>query len=117
MSGGWRYQPVYVVEDEQKVFSLCELYFDDDGRLSQWTERSAIEPKGFTLDDLQGDLVHMLMDAWKWVPVEFSKLKVGMVLQRAITQESSEALAELIERTSHNMGQITSVSDTSKGGG
>jgi hypothetical protein len=77
----WRYQPVFSDDEVGRCYSLCECYFDQDGKLEAWTENSEIGPSGNSLDDLRGDLAHMLADAYKWKPVEFATLTVGMTFE------------------------------------
>ena len=98
----WRYQPVWGEDTipggkSLRWYSLCEVYFDGAGRLNGWTEDSSIKPIGNDPDDLRGALAHMLADAWKWRPVKFSDLKVGMKFERAITQEQAARIATTIE--------------------
>ena len=78
----WRYQPVYVENDDDRCYSLCECHFDEEGKLVAWTECCAMEPSGNSPEDLRGDLAHMLADAYKWEPVAFSDLCVGMTFTR-----------------------------------
>lgn len=78
IGGGWRYQPVFVVHGDELVFSLCEVYFDEDGALSRWTADPAMVPQGETLEDLSNDLARMIGDTYKWKPVAYSSLRVGM---------------------------------------
>ena len=78
----WRYQPVYVEQDGVRTVTLCEAYFDDQDRLTSWTERPAMEPQGETPEELARDLSRMLEDARRWRAVPFSELKAGMVLER-----------------------------------
>jgi len=92
----WRYQPVYIEEGDTKVYSLIEAHFDEHGRLNSWTEDCFMHPQGESMDELRGDLTHMLANAWKWIPIRFSDLKIGMVLQRAISQEDAEGIADII---------------------
>jgi hypothetical protein len=92
----WRYQPVYIEEGDTKVYSLIEAWFDESDKLTSWTEECFMHPQGESADELRGDLTHMLACAWKWVPVRFSDLKVGMVFQRAILKEDSDNIADLI---------------------
>lgn len=98
----WRYQPVYVdhtIGDiTQRAFSLCEVYFDKNGKLESWTERPAMTPAGVDdVQDLRGDLVHMLSDSYKWKPVAFSDLKAGMTFERFATHDQMEQIATMIE--------------------
>lgn len=79
----WRYQPVWLtVASGVRAYSLCECGFDDVGALKDWTEEPTMIPQGETALDLQRDLVRMLKDAWKWEPVDFEMLHVGMVFER-----------------------------------
>lgn len=89
----WRYQPVYQHHTHQApgetepttetVYSVCEVYFDDDGALEMWTANPSMTPQGETIEELQGDLQHMLDDAKRWQPVNFDDLKPGMKLEPA----------------------------------
>lgn len=76
----WRYQPVYVdFPKTGRHFSLCEVYLAKDGTLESWTAEKAMTPVGIgNMDDLRGTLVRMLAESYRWVPVEFSTLAVGM---------------------------------------
>ena len=75
----WRYQAVYVErDDETREYSLCEVYFDEDGKLEGWTEKSSIAPYGTSPDELVGDIKIMLEDAVKWKAVPFDSLCTGM---------------------------------------
>ena len=81
--GGWRYQPVYTENGEgDRGLSLCEVYFDDTGKLKAWTEDPAIAPGGHTWEELSKDLCQMLADTYKWKPVPFAALHVGMTFER-----------------------------------
>lgn len=66
----WHYLPVYGEHEGSREYSICEVYLDYDGRVANWTERRAIAPSGDTLEELQGDLQHMLNDVARWEPVE-----------------------------------------------
>lgn len=78
----WHYQPVYVDDPAGRVFSLCECHFNAADKLISWAEEPAMIPQGETADELSSDLVNMLADTYKWEPVEFSTLRVGMTFQR-----------------------------------
>ncbi len=78
----WRYQPVYEEDMFGRTVTLCECYFDEHGNLKRWTEDPAIIPSGETPEELQKDLIRMLADAYKWEPVAFSALTVGMTFIR-----------------------------------
>lgn len=98
----WRYQPV-IVKDESGLgdveFCLIEAYFDEEHKLTNWT-RPQIAPGGTTPEELQGDLVHMLTDAYSWVPVPYESLKEGMTFERALTMEQRESIARMVEAVS-----------------
>lgn len=79
---GWRYQPVYRDDPGGRSITLCECYFDADGRLEAWTEDPAMHPQGETTEELSRDIARMLADAYKWVPVAFDDLHVGMTFER-----------------------------------
>lgn len=81
-SGGWRYQPVF--RDDPLVgrtFSLVEMYFDNDDKLEDWTEKG-VTPEGEDMEELMTDFRHMIVDAMKWVPMPFDSLRVGMTFER-----------------------------------
>lgn len=79
----WRFQPVWQRTKAGKVYSVCEVYLDKAGRLKNWTETPSVTPSGTDgVEDLRGSLVLMLHDAYRWEPVEFSKLKTGMLFKR-----------------------------------
>ena len=98
----WRYQPVWVRHEFGRTYSLCEVYFENE-RLTKWTAREAIAPLGETHSQLAGDAARMLVDAWRWKPVAYKSLKVGMTFKPAISPEQAEALAKLVEATSRNL--------------
>lgn len=81
LGGGWRYQPVYRDDPSGRTVSLCECYFDAHGRLSMWTDDSACHPQGETSEELARDLARMLADTYKWHPVAFDDLHVGMTFE------------------------------------
>lgn len=74
----WRYQPVWAGHGDERIFGICEVYFDDDGKLENWTESMAISPSGDPVEELIQDCAMMLVDTQKWVPVEHAAIKVGM---------------------------------------
>ena len=81
----WRYQPVYQEDMFGRTVTLCECYFDEHGKLEKWTEDGSIAPLGETPEELQKDLIRMLADSYKWEPVAFSSLIVGMTFTRTDT--------------------------------
>ena len=78
----WRYQPVYKSDAAGSAVTLCECYFNKEGKIRRWTESAAMEPLGATIEELQQDLIRMLVDSYKWEPVAFDSLHVGMTFQR-----------------------------------
>lgn len=93
----WRYQPVYVDTDVGRVYSLCEVYFDGLGNLEAWTESAEMTPIGSDdVHDLRGTLARMLADSYKWTPVAFAELKIGMTFERLATQEQMDRIAAMI---------------------
>jgi len=105
----WRYQPVWTEQNGERYFSLCEVYFDDDSKLRAWTENNLVAAGGESQDELRRDLVNMLVDSYRWHPVEFLKLEIGMTFERAVSPEQFESLAQLVEAMAHNMGSASSV--------
>ena len=97
--GGWRYQPVIVRDGGGRYLSVCECYFNDDGTLKMWSEPRQWGA-GENIEELTGDLVRMLIDAYKWSPVQYKSLKAGMKFERAIPQEQCEGIAQLCENVS-----------------
>ena len=96
---GWRYQPVIVSDPGGKYLSVCECHFNDDGTLKMWSQPHQWAA-GEDIEELTGDLVWMLIDSYKWVPVQYKSLKAGMVFEMAIPQEQCEAIARLCENVS-----------------
>lgn len=83
----WRYQPVYVNEDKDtKVYSICEVYLDEKGNLSSWTEDRYMYPYGETTEELQDVLKMMLSDVQKWKPVDFKQMKIGLEFEQNQTK-------------------------------
>jgi len=75
----WRYQAVYSENaDGVRSYSICEVYFDDDGKLTAWTESMEISPYGSSLEELVGDLDMMREDIKNWESVPVGGLEVGM---------------------------------------
>jgi hypothetical protein len=65
----------------EQTYSICEVYFDKSGRLDGWTECSEMRPMGESLEDLIGDLQHVLDDARAYEPVRFEDLRPGSELR------------------------------------
>lgn len=99
----WRYQPVWTESVLGRSYSLCEVYCDESGRLDGWTESPAMTPRGKEVSELSADLAHMIVDTYRWEPVAFADLRVGMDFKRRITAEQAESLARLVESAAHNL--------------
>jgi hypothetical protein len=79
----WRYQPVIVKRlDDDPYVVLVECYFDADGRLTMWAEDPHSWPQGDDVEGLANDLSFMLAAVYKWKPVDFDSLHVGMTFER-----------------------------------
>lgn len=99
----WRYQPVVRGDENGFVFSLCEVYLDEDGALENWTEDPAMTPSGENIGELSSDLTRMIADALSWKPVVFEKMEVGMTFEAAVSMEDRKEIADLIDRMSGNL--------------
>jgi hypothetical protein len=91
MTMTWRYQPVWQEDEAGRRYTLCECHFDDAGLLTGWTEDPAMEPSGETAAELAVDLSRMLADTYKWEPVEFAAMRVGMRFVLAANWEAKNA--------------------------
>lgn len=98
----WRYQPIWWADSGGKTFGLCEVYIDDHDHLTNWSPEPFTWPQGDDMEQLTNDLVRMLVDAYRWRPVAFAELRIGMTFERAIDQKQAAALAKMVERTAHN---------------
>lgn len=80
----WRYQPVFEKHKETGIteFSVCEVYLTEDDKLKQWSAGPCRAPRGNDINDLQAALTMMSAEVFKWQPVEFRKLRVGMKFKR-----------------------------------
>lgn len=81
----WRYQVVWtehkVLDEIERVYSLCEVYLDKAERLTKWSDPGMF-PTGGDLADLRGTLIHMLTEAYRYKPVRCDELKEGMKFER-----------------------------------
>lgn len=93
----WRYQPVFTEQDGERSYTLCEVYFDDLGFLTDWTENEMVAPGGAELEELTADLSRMMVDALSYEPVRFTDLKPGMRLLRKISMQDRQELADFVE--------------------
>lgn len=109
--GGWRYQPVYVIEGDERTHMLCEVHLDGRRRLVRWTEHPSMAPQGETMDELSKDICHMLLDAFCWEPIEFRALTVGMEFKRIVTMDQRDALAKMVTAMAHNLGSAQRAPD------
>jgi hypothetical protein len=95
----WRYQPVYTEDEGGRSYSICEVYFDEAGNLTQWTVNPAIEPRGEDWESLSEDLVRMLVDTYSWMPIRFEDIKAGVVFQKRISMDDRQDIAAFIEHS------------------
>ena len=94
-----RYQPVWRDDPAGgRSYSLCEVYLDEQERLDHWTECAAIPAGGVDLDDLTGDLRHMLEDAEEWEPISFASLEAGMQFKRRDRGRRGASTEETVDR-------------------
>ncbi len=77
----WRYQPVWTETENERSYTLCEVYLDDNGQLKDWTETRNMSPSGANLEELARDLKLMSNDVLRWEPVNYDDLKVGMIFK------------------------------------
>jgi hypothetical protein len=83
----WHFLAVWRdLSEGERTYSLCEVYFDESGRLDGWTESPVMTPSGCDLDDLIGALQHMLDDARAYEPVAFDELRPGMQIKRRVVE-------------------------------
>jgi len=84
----WRYQAVWHEHDDgradenDRAYSLCEVYLNEDGRLDSWTMNPAIAPGSDTWEELQRDIGRMNEACQNWEPVAFESLRPGMTFKR-----------------------------------
>jgi hypothetical protein len=71
----WRYQPVFEEQDGIRSYFLCEVYFDEDGTLSTWTQNPVMAPSGEEIGELTDDLVFTIADSFSWEPVRFFRIE------------------------------------------
>lgn len=94
----WRYQPVEVREpDGNRVTTLCSVWLGDEDRLTQWAEDPFSAPVGDDANDLAAELVHMVISAYRWKPVPFEALSVGMTFEANFDRVMAEQLAAMLE--------------------
>lgn len=100
---GWRYHPVFVDGKSGRGFGLCEVHFDDEGRVKSWTAEPFMAPLGDDIDDLSAEIMHMIIATFSWEPVNHANLRVGMVLKHRISMIQREALAKMVENMAVNL--------------
>jgi hypothetical protein len=110
-SGGWRYQPVYVDYPDGRIFSLCEVGVSEDGALRWWTEDPAMVPQGETIESAAKDLARMMAALWKWKPVAFNSLVVGMKFQKTGVDVENMIGAMELARKMDMMAEINAAAD------
>lgn len=94
----WRYQPVYVEENGERIYSICELHFNDEGEFTHYTDAQTA-PAGESIDSLSTDLVRMAVDAWSWQPVEYSQLQAGFKFEPRLPLDERCAIADYLDNT------------------
>lgn len=104
--GSWRYQPVYTEDESGRSYGMCEVHFDDSGRLDGWTESASISPGGEDMEALTSDIVRMLTDAYSWKPVRHADIHIGMAFEPAISMDDRRGIADFIE---HSVGTFKRV--------
>lgn len=105
---GWRYQPIWWEDSGGRTFGICEMTLDQHDRLTGWDAEPFSWPQGDDMGQLTNDLVRMLVDAYRWQPVAYADLRVGMTFEKAIDTRQAEALARMVEAMSHNLGAAAS---------
>jgi hypothetical protein len=93
-----RYQPVFIEQDGDRSYSLCEVYFDDAGNLTGWTESEKIALGREDIEVLTADLSRMMVDAMSYEPMRFSDLKSGMTFKHKVFDEPQKRPCVLIFR-------------------
>ncbi len=81
----WRYQPVWIRDQGEKLFVLIEVFFSKKGKLKSWTKyepKRGYEPMGTTIEELREELELKLSDARRWEPVQYDKMQVGMEFRK-----------------------------------
>lgn len=78
----WHYLPVYIEDGEQRAYTICEVYLDNEGCVTTWTATRTIAARGASPIELKADLEQMLNDVDRWEPVAFHSLQPGMTLTR-----------------------------------
>jgi hypothetical protein len=81
---GWRYQPVWTGQtEEERVYSVCEVYLDRENKLMLWAKDPAAAPVGEDGKDLLVAIAQMRRDCLEWEPVDHEKLETGQEFRRA----------------------------------
>src|SRR3954464_14531289 len=109
----WRYQPVFTEHDGQPFFSVCELYFNDAGKLERWTHCPAVTPNGDSIEELTAKVILMMTDVLSWKPVQFSDLRPGMALERVLSMDDRRKLADAIEHSADAFRRVPPPADHS----
>lgn len=55
----WNYRVVCRAEDDEFVYEIREVYYNEDGSIEGWTERGST-PAGNTIEELRSDLAKMV---------------------------------------------------------
>ena len=100
----WRYQPVYLDEDGDRSYYLCEVYFDAANNFERWGEIGA-SAGGEDIPELTDNLTQMIVDSYAWKPVRFSDLRPGMRFEPRINMKDREDLADYIGELKDAVGR------------
>lgn len=98
----WRYQPVWIEDDHGRTYTMIEVYFDEAGNFTRWTDGDSC-PAGETQDELSSDLHRMLIDAMCWVPAKRDDLQPGFRFERRVSMEDRLALIDFVGETKDAM--------------
>ena len=82
----WSYIPVYREYPRpngvERVYSLCEVYFDEADMVKSWTLDPEMSPCGADPAELVYTLELMTRDAKRWRPIPFTSLAPGITLKK-----------------------------------
>ncbi len=57
--GHWNHRVCTKTEDEETLYEIHEVYYDDENEIEAWTV-NAVKPLGNTLDEIRQELTWML---------------------------------------------------------
>lgn len=88
----WCHVMVWRGPPEDASYTLVEVHLDESECITNWANIVATPAAGVDADDLRADLVAMMLDALRWKPIPFTKLRVGLKLERAIPRGRARLL-------------------------